>query len=263
MKQRCEKLTVEVSQTLAVFQDDSDQDEDYDYWYSSDFPERLMPVLSRIRREMPALKEVEFIFWFGNWIATISDWKEHLERLAQQWNAHIDQELRDVENESVNYEGSSMEYSEPIQGSNSRERESQNPVKTVDFDIFDETLNPDFNGSRRTEVLLQVMVQFNLFDYFDFNAGDGGSNWIQEWDRFADETENSHSALALAFSAIDLEWDGQGKGSFEGMEFEPKGWAHSHVNTLSTRERTDLLHRYYNLTTTCTPLYVEAGPGRE
>ncbi|KAH6884893.1 hypothetical protein B0T10DRAFT_409288 [Thelonectria olida] len=210
MKQRCEKLIVEASQTQVP-------DEDYDYWYhNADFPTRLIPALLSIRSELPALKEVEFIFWFGNWVASVREWKEHLKRLAEQWNAHIGQELKDVASES----------------------------------------------SRPTETSLHVTVQFNLFDYSDPDAGDGGSNWIQLWDRFADETEDSNSALALTFSAIDLAWGDEANGTFEGREFEPKGWAHTYVNTMSIKDRDELLHKYYYLTTTCKPLYVEVGEGR-
>lgn len=253
MKQRCRKLIVEVAQTHGFYlENDCDPDEDLEDWCTNtDFPARLIPALLTVKRAMPALEEIKFIFWFGIWCVWPSDWEDYLKGLAQQWNAQIDLGSNKLNNQKP---------SEPRHDASEKENKSENPVKAADFDPFDTTLN-ETNKENPVERSLRLHIQFNLFDYHDYDAGDGRGNFIQAWDNFA--RGSSTSALSVSFSAMELNyWDDYDNGNYEGREYRPSGWDVPYIYETGRQERMrEFLYKHYDLTETCKPLYVKPGPG--
>ncbi|KAM5341259.1 hypothetical protein ACJ41O_015368 [Fusarium nematophilum] len=255
MKSRCKKLIVEVSQLS----------EDDKHWECDHFPKQLMPLLLAIRKEMPALEKVQFIFWFGK--AVLNHWQPHLEFLAEHWDDHVKKDLMGVG------EGTDKGNEVGPRGDGQQERHKQrilsnedesNPVQDIDFDVFDETLDRNFNEtSSQGSTRLHVLMQLNLFNYSDPDAGDGGMNYLQGWDIFASKTWKSNAALRLSFSAMDLDWRDHVRGNFEGREFEPMGWAYTYINTTNKEDRDERLHKYYFVTKTCRPLYVTTIPAED
>ncbi|KAJ4172660.1 hypothetical protein NW754_002863 [Fusarium falciforme] len=79
MKKKCQKLIVEASQSDEV------EDDDYEFWDSEDFPSYLIPLLLQIKEEIPTLKKITFIFWFGEWSAPVDVWKKSLRLLSRRW----------------------------------------------------------------------------------------------------------------------------------------------------------------------------------
>ncbi|KAF5013341.1 hypothetical protein FDECE_644 [Fusarium decemcellulare] len=218
MKQRCNKLIVEASQTREVLEDwdpecgrDKDTwepDVDYEFWEDEAFAARLVPRLLEIKKEMLALKKVHFIFWIAEWIAPMESWRDQLQALAEGWNAHRENETAEL------------------------------------------------STTNRSD--LELTMQLNLFDYGDPDAGDGGSNWIQRWDAHANEIRNTGEGQEINFVAMDVELKDHLNGNFEAREFDPRGWEDPYIMLMGEEEMDTLLHKYLNFTTTCRPLYVKA-----
>ncbi|KAF9765789.1 hypothetical protein IL306_001864 [Fusarium sp. DS 682] len=65
---------------------------------------------------------------------------------------------------------------------------------------------------------LFLQVQFNLFDYGDPDAGDGGSNFIESW------YEWSLKADRVRFEANNFKWEDHMKGDFRGRTIDVSVW---------------------------------------
>ncbi|KAF4984495.1 hypothetical protein FZEAL_343 [Fusarium zealandicum] len=257
MKRQCERLIVEASQIdLTEDEDAMDVDGDTGQEYDDGFAKRLVPMIMLIKKEIPSLNDVKFIFWFGSW--SLDPWTEHLERLAVEWKRleHADAGENDQDIHDTNQD---QQFTNAQSEIGDEEDKINNPVQEIAFDVFDDTLDPLFNESNIPSLWLNI--QFNLFDYHDPDAGDGGFNWIQGWDIFADRTQKWRTTLQVRFSAMDLRWKDHISGHYEGREFEPKGWSNPYVNTMYGWEQDDVLYKYGSLTETCKPLFVTTCAG--
>ncbi|UPK99822.1 hypothetical protein LCI18_010757 [Fusarium solani-melongenae] len=272
MKKKCERLIVEASQSDEV------EDDDYEFWYSGDFPNYLIPLLLQIKEEVPRLKKITFIFWFGEWSAPVDVWKKSLLLLSRQWN-------------------------KKVQGQNG----NANADKSF--------------TSKSYRAKPSIEMQFNLFDYYDHDGGDGGENEYLMWYCFAghersrsvhedgsdldddededgddknrgddkksdddesqgsdegitedgneneDEDYNDYEATAISlglrftFRAMDLHWDDHVNGNFEGKEFDPNVWDNDYFHTMSPKKRDRVAHKYWHVTETCKPLFIKKAGG--
>ncbi|KAM0434896.1 hypothetical protein ACHAQK_008591 [Fusarium lateritium] len=80
-----------------------------------------------------------------------------------------------------------------------------------------------------------VEIEFNLFEYYDHDAGDGGSNWIEGWDAFADR-------VGLTFQAMNIKWDTRVDGGFTGRKIDVPTWQEEDYLYMNPRDRDDALH---------------------
>lgn len=238
MKQRCQTLVVEACQRSYVMTEwdpEGDPDlkkedfkpvEDYDFWERDDFAANLVPYLLKIKKELPALKTVKFILWLVQWDAPLYAWRGQLEELAREW-VKLDKGHEATQNESSTMAGID-EQSDGMDG-------------------------PP----------LDVYFQVNTFDYYDQDAGDGGMNWIQVWNRFADgdgDEAQKPESLNVVFAAMDLKWGDHIAGHFDGRQFDPDGWENEDINRMPEWERDMELHLWDS---TCKPLYVQTTLGHE
>ncbi|KAF4345623.1 hypothetical protein FBEOM_420 [Fusarium beomiforme] len=65
---------------------------------------------------------------------------------------------------------------------------------------------------------LFLQIQFNLFDYSDPDAGDGGSNFIESWYEWSLETDG------VRFEANNFKWKRHRKGDFRGRNIDVSIW---------------------------------------
>lgn len=262
MKKKCERLIVEASQPDEV------EDDDYEFWDSEDFPSYLVPLLLHIKEEIPTLKKISFIFWFGEWSAPVDVWKKSLRLLSRRWN------------------------------------KSQNGRENARKGLTSKS----YRGKPSIE------MQFNLFDYYDQDGGDGGANEYLMWYCFAghersgsgdergsdldnddddddkksdddesqgsdegiseDDNENEDDedysddeatakslGLKFTFRAMDLHWEDHVQGNFEGKEFDPNVWDDGYFHTMSPKERDRAAHKYWHITETCKPLFIKKAGG--
>ncbi|KAM5354741.1 hypothetical protein ACJ41O_001388 [Fusarium nematophilum] len=234
MKQRCETLTVESAQTLEVmeewgpeWEEQSMKEEEFeaeeadDFFEDDEFARRLVPLLIQIKAEMPALKRVKFIFWIGELAAPLHSWKGQLEQLAWQW-VKMDEAQMDDNNQDTQMTG----CDDPDEGA-------------------------------ITGRLLEVEVQVNCFDYYDPDAGDGGLNWIQVWDEYAEETPIGKVPLTVDFSAMDMKWSDHLSGNYTGEVFDPQGWNNPYIHSMPDSTRKWKLHKYGFSSEEGRPLYVQ------
>ncbi|KAI9155644.1 hypothetical protein HJFPF1_08232 [Paramyrothecium foliicola] len=222
IRKNCKNIIVELSQTFQVFEEwesdcGEDRDtweasEDYEIWNDDTLAQKLIPWLLQIKKAMPALHSVKFIFWMcEDYLAAPLDaWERQLHILAEEWYSSTDENMADLTDEGV---------------------DTEKPV-------------------------LDVVIQVNVFDFYDQDAGDGGKNWIQVWDDFANK-ERSGSGLIIQFSAIDLQWADHINGKFEGREFDPSGWEDEYILLMDDREADNLLHVSPFPTGTYRPLFVK------
>ncbi|KAM0417083.1 hypothetical protein ACHAPT_012921 [Fusarium lateritium] len=236
MKQRCQTLVIEACQTSHVMtewdpedypdqkEEDFEPEGDYEYWESDEFATKLVSYLLRVKKELPALKTVKFIFWLVEWEAPLDGWKEQLEVLAREW-VKLDKAPKN--------ENSHM----------------------AAVEIQDENVGKTYHDFH---------FQVNTFDYYDQDAGDGGMNWIQVWSEFADgdadddDSSKGESALNLDFVAMDLKWDDHIAGRFGGWQFNPEGWENPYINTMPEWKMNRELHCGSH---TCRPMYVQTTAG--
>jgi hypothetical protein len=93
------------------------------------------------------------------------------------------------------------------------------------------------------EIFLEI--EFNLFDYVDHDAGDGGSNWIEGWNDWADRE-------GVTFQAMNFKWDSCIDGSFTGRMIDVEAWSEEEFIYMNMRERDRALHwGSYNVSPMC------------
>ncbi|KAF5024148.1 hypothetical protein F66182_3782 [Fusarium sp. NRRL 66182] len=265
MKQRTKTLVVEMSQTAPMMMRGGGEDHGEeilveDFWYyDNKFPAKLTPIILQFKRAIPSLQGVKCIFWLGMWYASLDNWQDALEKLAKDWVAleAYQERHNDTSSQDVISSNGTNETDDNATAVEAENDDEYNPAESVALNIYEEDLDPEFNPSGFLKPKFSLQVQFNLFDYSDPDAGDGGSNFIQGWDNYAEKTWNKDTTLQLDFIAEDLKWDEHVQGNFEGRQFDPKGWAHEYVNLMSKRDRDEILHMYYYSTDTCRPLYVK------
>ncbi|KAF4967690.1 hypothetical protein FSARC_4750 [Fusarium sarcochroum] len=83
-------------------------------------------------------------------------------------------------------------------------------------------------------------VEYNLFDYSDPDAGDGGSNDIQQWHEWEQRTEHAW------FAANNFKEVNHRKGDFKGHQIDIEAWDDEDFIYLNSREREDAL-RYFDV----------------
>ncbi|KAL2672644.1 hypothetical protein Neosp_013358 [[Neocosmospora] mangrovei] len=256
MKNKCQRLIVEASQSDEV------EDVDYEFWESEDFPSYLVPLLLQIKEEIPTLKKVTFIFWFGEWSASVDVWKRSLRLLSRRWNKNT---------------------------------QRQNGKENADKGLT--------SKSYRSKPSIEM--QFNLFDYYDQDGGDGGANEYMMWYCFAghersrsgdeggtdsdrddendDKSQDSDEAISedenetegdgedysrfdatakslglkFTFRAMDLHWNDHINGNFEGKEFDPNVWDDGYFHMMSPMQQDRVAHKYWHVTETCKPIFLE------
>ncbi|KAF4962599.1 hypothetical protein FSARC_9377 [Fusarium sarcochroum] len=178
---RCTKtLIIEASQTSishygdSFFEEYGDPEDVYAFWYEHDrgkeFAKKITNEILALKPELPAVKKVKFVFWFGCWIADNKHWRESLKKLQQEW-----------------------------------------PGISLDF-------------------------EFNMFGYFDHNPHREKNNWIQDWDEWEDETENTD------FTARNFRWADHVQGNFWGCWIDIEAYGYEDVPFYDAQER----DRWYN-----------------
>lgn len=108
-----------------------------------------------------------------------------------------------------------------------------------------------FENLRNARTTLKIEVQLNLFDYWDPDAGDTGSNWIQGWDRWC------KGANYVSFSAVILNYE-EDRDVFIGDEIDPRVWEDEYIPG-SYKEQIKALSIGRR---ECRPLFIKPGPGR-
>ncbi|KAH6960411.1 hypothetical protein DER45DRAFT_158118 [Fusarium avenaceum] len=83
------------------------------------------------------------------------------------------------------------------------------------------------------EIFLEI--ELNLFEYVDQDAGDGGSNWVEGWNEWADREE-------VTFQAMNFEWNSRSDGSFDGRMIDVAAWQDEDFIYMNMRERDMDLH---------------------
>ncbi|KAM0342106.1 hypothetical protein ACHAPU_009720 [Fusarium lateritium] len=78
-------------------------------------------------------------------------------------------------------------------------------------------------------------VELNVFDYYDQDAGDGGSNWIEGWDDWADEE-------GVIFEVNNFKWAERVDGSFPGRHIYVPAWKDEDFLYMNPREQDKELH---------------------
>ncbi|KAF5672795.1 hypothetical protein FHETE_3629 [Fusarium heterosporum] len=103
---------------------------------------------------------------------------------------------------------------------------------------------------------ISLEVELNVFDFYDECAGDGGSNWIEGWDDWADE-------VGVCLEVSNLTWAEGADGKFPGRHIYVPAWKDEEFCYLNPDEQDKELHycnfdkgpMYVNLA-----LYDEEGP---
>ncbi|KAJ4264246.1 hypothetical protein NW762_005440 [Fusarium torreyae] len=251
LKQRTRKLVIEMAQPRP----DGDGKEDVGFWYKyNNLAPYLAPVILEFKKAIPSLESVHLIFWYEYCHVTMHYWQSHLEKLAEDWIAIEGNHQKDATGVC---EDKTTDKFNPEVSHVQVEDDWYNPAEMIGFNVYREDLDPDFNASGMLKPKFFLKVQFNLFDFSDPDAGDGGWNDVQLWDSYADRTLKNDSTLQLEFVAKDLKYEEHVQGILEGRQFNPKGWAHEEINLMNERDRDAMLHTRCVSKDTCQPLYIK------
>ncbi|KAF5001618.1 hypothetical protein FGRMN_924 [Fusarium graminum] len=82
---------------------------------------------------------------------------------------------------------------------------------------------------------ISLEVELNVFDYYDQDAGDGGSNWIEGWDEWADE-------VGVCFEVSNFKWAEGVDGKFPGRHIYVPAWKDEEFCYLNRKEQDEELH---------------------
>ncbi|KAF5647685.1 uncharacterized protein FTJAE_1742 [Fusarium tjaetaba] len=82
-----------------------------------------------------------------------------------------------------------------------------------------------------------LKIEFNMFEYEDHDAGDGGSNWIEEWYYWAIERKR------IWFQAHNFKWEDHAKGDFRGRRINVRLWQDEEFLGGDPDDRERALHR--------------------
>ncbi|RSL64004.1 hypothetical protein CEP51_013215 [Fusarium floridanum] len=95
MRQSTRELIIEASQTTTshygeeFYKEYGDLKYLYAFWYEHDrgkkFAEKVINEILSLKKELPNIKKVKFVFWFGCWIVDNSHWENSLEKLQEEW----------------------------------------------------------------------------------------------------------------------------------------------------------------------------------
>ncbi|KAG5772521.1 hypothetical protein H9Q72_001339 [Fusarium xylarioides] len=82
-----------------------------------------------------------------------------------------------------------------------------------------------------------LKIEFNMFEYEDHDAGDGGSNWIEGWYYWAIERKR------IWFQANNFKWGDHAKGDFRGRRINVRLWQDEEFLDGDLDDRERALHR--------------------
>ncbi|KAJ3542609.1 hypothetical protein NM208_g4007 [Fusarium decemcellulare] len=95
MRQSTRELIVETSQTTIshygkeFFEEYGSLEKLYAFWYKHDrgkrFAKNVVNQILSLKRELPNIKRVKFVFWFGCWIVDNFHWEAPLRKLQRNW----------------------------------------------------------------------------------------------------------------------------------------------------------------------------------
>ncbi|KAL1597311.1 hypothetical protein SLS60_008895 [Paraconiothyrium brasiliense] len=97
---------------------------------------------------------------------------------------------------------------------------------------------------------LRVFIDLYVFQYYDENAGDGGYNYIQGWDRQYKKQKDVH------FTATNLEWEEPTKNDeqYHGQVMNPAAW--ELLEDEDPPSDSDFEGKLYLYSTTVRPMYI-------
>ncbi|KAF4462819.1 hypothetical protein FALBO_10361 [Fusarium albosuccineum] len=95
MRQSTKALIIETSQTTIshygkeFFEEYGDLKNLYAFWYKHDrgkkFAKKVVNEILSLKKELPNIKKLKFVFWFGCWIVDNRHWKKSLRKLQKEW----------------------------------------------------------------------------------------------------------------------------------------------------------------------------------